>query len=133
MQPPILPGVALQQIFGRGVQHVMKNWTQRDLRFCKNKASKRYKNCKKGGQQDRKSRRKLVQNASKWSNNRFLLKKIRPTLSKFISGTKCDRDKPIFSAERGGQYDCVGHKKSGSSPPCSSMGVPPSPPQRSRD
>ncbi len=29
--------------------------------------------------------------------------KDRPTLGQIISGTKCDRDNPIFSAERGGQ------------------------------
>ncbi len=40
----------------------MKKWTERDLRFCKNEGSKRSKNCKKKRvQQDRKSRRKLVQ------------------------------------------------------------------------
>ncbi len=33
--------------------------------------------------------------------------KSRPTLGSSISGTKCDRDKPIVSAERGGQSDCV--------------------------
>ncbi len=27
-----------------------------------------------------------------------------------MSGTKCDRDKPIFSAERGGQSDCGRYK-----------------------
>ncbi len=32
---------------------------------------------------------------------------MRPTLGPNISGTKCDRDKPIFSAERGDQSDCV--------------------------
>ncbi len=31
----------------------------------------------------------------------------RLTLGLSISGTKCDRDKPIFFAERGGQSDCV--------------------------
>ncbi len=30
-----------------------------------------------------------------------------PTLGPSISGTKCDRDNPIFSAEKGGQSDCV--------------------------
>ncbi len=30
-----------------------------------------------------------------------------PTLGPSISGTKYDRDKPIFSAEKGGQSDCV--------------------------
>ncbi len=31
--------------------------------------------------------------------------------SKIISGTKCDRDKQIFSAKREGQYDRVRHNK----------------------
>ncbi len=79
----------------------MKKWTQQDLRFCRNEGSKRSKNCKKGGQQDRKSRRKLTQNASKWSNDRFLLK-IRPTLGQIISGNKCDREKPIFLSRKRG-------------------------------
>ncbi len=29
------------------------------------------------------------------------------SLGPSISGTKCDRDKPIFYAERGGPSDCV--------------------------
>ncbi len=41
-------------------QHVMKKWTQQDLRFYKNEGSKRSNNNEKGGQQDRKSRTKLV-------------------------------------------------------------------------
>ncbi len=44
----------------------------------------------------------MVQIASKMSNDRFLWKN-RPTLGQIISGTKCDRDKQIFVAERGGQ------------------------------
>ncbi len=48
-------------------------------------------------------------NCFKVSNDRFWWKN-RPTLAQIISGTKCDRDKHIFSAERGGQYDRVGHK-----------------------
>ncbi len=32
---------------------------------------------------------------------------MRPTLGPNISGTKYDRDKQIFSAERGDQSDCV--------------------------
>ncbi len=39
-------------------------------------------------------------------NNTFWWK-ITPTLGPSISGTECDRDKPIFSAEKGGQSDCV--------------------------
>ncbi len=59
-------------LFGWGVQQAMKKWTQQDLRFCKNEGSKISNNNEKGGQQDQKSRRKLVQIASKVSNNRFL-------------------------------------------------------------
>ncbi len=57
----IVMGVALHQIFGGGIKHVMKKWTQQDLRFCKNEGSKRSNNNEKGGQQDQKSRRKLAQ------------------------------------------------------------------------
>ncbi len=32
---------------------------------------------------------------------------MRPNLGPSISGTKCDRDKPIFSPKGGGQSDCV--------------------------
>ncbi len=35
-------------------------------------------------------------------NNLHLGEKIRPTLCPSISGTTYDKDKPIFSAERGG-------------------------------
>ncbi len=48
----------------------------------------------------------LIQNALNLLNNTFWWK-IRPTLGPGISGTKCDRDKSIFSAVRGGQSDCV--------------------------
>ncbi len=54
----------LHQIFGNQVQHVLKNGTQSDLKFCKNEeSSKRSKINEKGGQLDRKSMRKLTQNA----------------------------------------------------------------------
>ncbi len=36
--------------FSSGVQHMMKKWTQSDLRFCKNEGSKRSKKNEKGGQ-----------------------------------------------------------------------------------
>ncbi len=49
-----------------------EKWTKWDLRFCKNEGSKRCNNTEKGGQQDGNSRRKLVQIASKVSNDRFL-------------------------------------------------------------
>ncbi len=65
---------------------------------------------KKGGQQDRKSRRKLMQNALKWSNDRFLWK-IKPSLGQIISGTKYDRDNPIFSVERGVNKIALGIKR----------------------
>ncbi len=42
-----------------------------DSRFCKNEGSKRFKNNEKWDQQDKNSKRKLVQNASKWSNDGF--------------------------------------------------------------
>ncbi len=38
-------------------------------------------------------------------NNTFRWK-IRPNLRPSIIGTKCDRDKQIFSAERGGPLHC---------------------------
>ncbi len=56
----------------------------------------------KGGQLDWKPRRKLIQNASNLLTNTFWWK-IRPILGSSISETKCDRDKLIVSAERGGQ------------------------------
>ncbi len=55
------------------------------------------KNNKKRIQLDRKSRRNLVQNYSKLS--------IRPTLSPIIFGIEWDKDKLIFSVERGSQWD----------------------------
>ncbi len=68
------------------------------------------------GQKDLKSMKKgsigskikgiLIQNTLHLLNN-TLWWNIRPTLGPTISGTKCDRDKQIFSAERGGQSDCV--------------------------
>ncbi len=57
--------------------------------------SKRSKINEKWGQLDRKSSRKLIQNAYKLLNNTFWWN-IRPTLGPGISGTKCDRDKLIF-------------------------------------
>ncbi len=83
---------------GGGPAHNEK-WTQRDLRFCKNEGSKRSNDNEKGGQQDRKSRRKLVQIASKVSNDRFLCKN-RPSLGQIIGGTKCDTDKQIFFSRK---------------------------------
>ncbi len=53
-------GVVLHQMFGGRVQHAIKNWTQSDLRFCKNEESKRSKINGKGGQKDRKSKEKIV-------------------------------------------------------------------------
>ncbi len=46
-------------------QYMMKKWTHSDLRFCKNVGSKRSKKNEKGGQQDRKSWKHLVQIDSK--------------------------------------------------------------------
>ncbi len=55
-------------MFQWGVQHTMKKWTQQDLRFYNNEGPKGSNNKEKEGQQDRISRRKLVQIASKVSN-----------------------------------------------------------------
>ncbi len=46
--------------------------------------------------------RGVQQAVSKRSKDRFLTK-IKPILAQIISRTKCDRDKLIFSSERGGQ------------------------------
>ncbi len=51
-------GVFHKVLVGWGPAHDEK-WTQQDLKFWKNKGSKRSKNHKKGGQQDRKSRKNL--------------------------------------------------------------------------
>ncbi len=48
----------------------------------------------------------MIQNTLNLINNTFCWKLI-PHLDPSISGTKCDRDKPVFSAERGGQSDSV--------------------------
>ncbi len=49
----------LHQIFGWVVRHVIKKWTQTDLRFCK-----RSKTNEKGGELDR----KLIQNGKMMQN-----------------------------------------------------------------
>ncbi len=59
-------GGVLHQMFGREVRHVIKKWTQSDLKFCKNEGSIRSKT--KGGQLDWKLRRKLIQNGKNWCN-----------------------------------------------------------------
>ncbi len=56
---------------------------------------------KRGGQQDRKSRRNLLQNYSKLSNDR-LWWNIRPTLGPIIFGTKRDRDNTICFLQKEG-------------------------------
>ncbi len=61
---------------------------------------------KKEGQLDWIPKRKFIQNAENQLKNTFWWK-ISLTLGPSISGTKCYRDKPIFSAEKGGQSDCV--------------------------
>ncbi len=73
---------------------------QSDLRFCKNGGSKRSKINENGAQIGLKIKQKIYAKCLK-SVNTFW-RKIRPTLGPSISGTKCDRDKSIFSAERGG-------------------------------
>ncbi len=69
--------------------------------------SKRSKINEKEGQLDRISIRKLIQNALKLLNNTFWWI-IRPNLGQRISGTKCDRDTPILSVERGDHSDRAG-------------------------
>ncbi len=62
-----IPGVGvLHQIFSREVRHTIKKWTQSDVKFCKNEGSIRSKTNEKGGQLDRKLRRKLIQNGKNW-------------------------------------------------------------------
>ncbi len=56
-------GEVLHQIFGDQVQQAIKNWTQSDFRSCQNEGSKRFKINQKGGQFNRKSRGKFIQNA----------------------------------------------------------------------
>ncbi len=56
-------GGGLHTIFGSQVQYAKTNWTLLDLRFCENEGSERSKINGKGGQLDRKSRRKSIQNA----------------------------------------------------------------------
>ncbi len=69
-------------------------------------------------QPDRKSKIKLGQYASKWSNVRFG-QKIRSTLGQIISGIKCDRDKLIFFIELGIKGVGKWKKWSNSLPPSS--------------
>ncbi len=64
------------------------------------RGQKRSKNNKIGAQQDRKSRRNLVQNASKLSNDQFC-RKIRPTLGLIIFGNIWDRQYDFFCKKRG--------------------------------
>ncbi len=121
--------LVLHPSFGRGVRHMMKKWTQSDLRFWKNEGSKRSMNNEKGDQQDRKSRRQLVQNASNWSNER-LWWNITSTLGKITFRTKCDRDK-ANKIELGLKRDLTGSENAkkkggqsrGNSLPPLSMGV----------
>ncbi len=79
-----------------------EKWIQSNLWFCQNEGPKRSKNNENGAQQDRKSRRNLVQNDLKQSNDRCWWN-ITPTLGRIIFGTKWERDNPICSAGRGGQ------------------------------
>ncbi len=89
----------LHQIFGTGGGGLgsstqWKKWTQLDLRVFLNEESNISNNNEKGGQQDQKSKRKVVQIASKVSNDRFLWKN-RSTLGQIISGIKCGRNKHV--------------------------------------
>ncbi len=92
-------GWVIYQIYSSRIQYTQKNWTQSDLRFSENEESKRSKINENRDQLDWKSRRKLIQNALNLLNSTFEWNN-RPTLGPSISGTKCDRDKLFFSAER---------------------------------
>ncbi len=46
-------------------------WTQSEVTFCENEGSNRFKINEKGDQLDRKTRRKLIQNAYNMLNNTF--------------------------------------------------------------
>ncbi len=81
---------------------MMKKWTQLDLNSVKMRGQKDLMTMKKG----------VNKIENRGENGYKLLQKCqitdfcktnRPTLGQIISGTKCDRDKPIFSAEREGQ------------------------------
>ncbi len=50
-------------------------------------------------EKDRQSRWKKIENSSKMSNDRFVWN-VKPPLDLIISGTICDKHKPISSAER---------------------------------
>ncbi len=111
---------------GGGAQLLMK-------RFCKNVGSKGSKNNVKGGHQDQKSKRKLLLNPSKWSNDRFWWN-IIPTSSLALNVIETDwgffLQKGVNEIELGiekgpnGITKCQTNGKSrGSSLPPSSMGV----------
>ncbi len=49
----------LHQMFGSRVLHAIRNWTQSDLRFCKNDGSERSRINEDGDQLDKKSKEKI--------------------------------------------------------------------------
>ncbi len=53
---PGVGGTSTNILVGK-VRHMIKKWTQLDLKFCKNEGSIRSKTNEKGGQLDRKFRR----------------------------------------------------------------------------
>jgi hypothetical protein len=101
------PGGALPSIFGTRAQPALKKLTQRDLMMLTKKGSTGSNDNKKGGQLEwnfisnytyigTKYRNFFIQNGFRWDWS---------TLGQDIFGTKHDRDKPIFSAGKGGQWD----------------------------
>ncbi len=68
-----------------GVKKISDQW-KRGVNWIENKGENLYKMLKK-----------QLNNIFWW--------KIRPTLGPSVSGTKCDIDKPFFSAEKRGQSD----------------------------
>ncbi len=85
---------------GEGGPACDKKWNQWDLRFCKNEDSKISNNNEKGVHKIENQGEKWYKLLQKCQLTEFG-EKNRPTLGKIISGTKCYRDKQIFSVEIG--------------------------------
>ncbi len=79
-----------------------KKRTKWDPRFCKNEESKISNNNEKGVNKIENQGEKWYKLLQKCQMTDFC-EKIDLTLGQIISGTKCDGDKQIFSAEKGSQ------------------------------
>ncbi len=118
--------------FGRGVQCMMKKWTQLDLKFWKSKGSKRSKNnIKKRGSTRSKIKGKIATKCLKMVIWQILLENLTNFRQTYFfsrkgesnwhwkKGTQCQWDLKI--SKKGGQSE-------GSSLPPSSMGIGSAPP-----